>query len=581
MHDMIITNGLLVDGSGGEPVEADIAIDGGLVSAVGKHLDRGREEIDARGRIVAPGFVDIHTHYDGQATWDPVMAPSAWHGVTTVVMGNCGVGFAPVRPDRHEWLIGLMEGVEDIPGTALSEGIKWGWETFPEYLDAIAGMRRTIDVGCLVPHGALRAYVMGERGARDELPREGEIEQMSAMVEEALRAGALGFSTSRTVVHRSIDGVPVPGTTASKVELMGIGRAMGRVGHGVFELATDLHRDWDEFGWMADLSRETGLPVVFAMLQSVSRDLSWREQMVAMAAANARGAHIRAQFAPRGIGVLMGWQTTFNPFVYKPLWRELAALPWPERLERLCRPDVRAQLIGEVSEYPANDIIPAPLQHITTDGFTLQYEMGDRPSYEPEEGDSIAVRAAKAGVSEAEYAFDLLMRDEGRGFIYMPILNYADGNLDFVRELLMRDDTVVSLSDGGAHCGTICDAATPTFLLTHWARDRSRGTVPIERVIAKQCRDTALLYGLPDRGLLAPGYAADLNVIDFDALCLEQPYVAHDLPAGGRRLLQRAKGYVATIKSGEITFRDGEPTGAHPGVLVRGGARQSKLKIAA
>ncbi len=347
MHDLILRGGTLVDGTGGAPFVGDLAIDGKRITAVGKVSAPGRQEIDARGKIVAPGFVDIHTHYDGQATWDAEMAPSSWHGVTTVVMGNCGVGFAPAKPDKHDWLIGLMEGVEDIPGTALAEGLTWDWETFPQYLDALEKLPRTVDVGTHVPHGAVRAYVMGERGARNEEPTPSDIAQMAAIVEEGLRAGALGFSTSRTVLHKSVDRELVPGTTATKDELMGIGRAMGRVGHGVFELVSDLKRDWKEFEWMGELSRETGLPVTFAALQSIAKELSLPEQMVSMAAENAKGAHIVAQIALRGTGVVMAWRGTVHPFRTKPAWGEIAKKPWPEQLAALRDPAFRRRMIDE------------------------------------------------------------------------------------------------------------------------------------------------------------------------------------------------------------------------------------------
>lgn len=570
MHDLVIRGGTVVDGSGGTPFVADIAVDGGIITSIGRVTTGGREEIDATGHIVTPGFVDIHTHYDGQATWDDVMAPSAWHGVTTVVMGNCGVGFAPAAPDRHQWLIGLMEGVEDIPGTALAEGMRWDWESFPEYLDALERLPRTIDVGTHVPHGAVRAYVMGERGARNDVPTADEIAAMSAIVEDGLRAGALGFSTSRTVIHKSIDGELVPGTTATPEELIGIGRAMARVGHGVFEMASDLAPEWNEFGWMEDLSRETGLPVTFAMLQSPLKAMHWTDQMASTRAANDNGAKVVAQISLRGTGVLMNWRGTVHPFRFRPSWIAIEALPWPEQRARLADPAFRAQLLAETNLPPPHPDIAA-LYMIVTGGWMMQFPLGAVPDYEPMPEDSIAARAAATGISPDAIAYDLLMEDDGNGFIYLPLLNYADGNLDFLHELLMqRDDIVISLSDGGAHCGTICDAASPTFLLQHWVRDRARGTIPLELAIKRQCRDTATLYGLDDRGLLAPGYLADLNVIDLDALALERPYLAFDLPAGGRRLLQKARGYVATIKRGQVTFRGGEVTDARPGVVIRG-----------
>ena len=578
MHDLVIRRGTVVDGTGGKPFIADVAIDNGKISAVGSVSEKGREEIDATGKIVAPGFVDIHTHYDGQATWDDVMAPSSWHGVTTVVMGNCGVGFAPAKPDRHQWLIGLMEGVEDIPGTALAEGMKWNWETFPEYLNALEELPRTVDVATHVPHGAVRAYVMGERGARNEAPTETDIARMSQIVEEGLRAGALGFSTSRTILHRSIDGELVPGTTATKEELIGIGRAMGRVGYGVFEMASDLKREWNEFEWMGELSRETKMPVTFAMLQSIAKELPWQEQMSSMAAENEKGANIHAQIALRGTGVLMAWRGTVHPFLFRPAWAEIAGKPWGEQLKALRDPEFRKRMTTQEPVFPQAEL--NELRMVVSKGWFMQYAMNDDFNYEPTQSETIAGLAAAKGVTGDEYAYDLLMEADGTGFIYLPLLNYADGNLDFVKGLLGRDDAVISLSDGGAHCGTICDAASPTFLLQHWVRDRARGTIPIELAIKRQCRDTALLYGMQDRGLLVQGYLADINVIDMDKLKLGKPWLAFDLPAGGKRLLQKADGYVATIKSGQITFRNGDVQAPRPGKVIRGPQR-APLALAA
>ena len=568
MHDLVIRNGKIVDGSGNEPFIADVAIDGDRITAIGPDLPAGKEELNAEGKVVAPGFVDIHTHYDGQATWDQEMAPSSWHGVTTVVMGNCGVGFAPAKPDRHEWLIGLMEGVEDIPGTALSEGIRWDWESFPEYMDALENLPRTIDVGTHVPHGAVRAYVMGERGAANEEPTETDIAAMSAIVEEGLQAGALGFSTSRTILHKSVDGELVPGTTATKEELIGIGRAMGRTGFGVFEMASDLNPEWKEFEWMGDLSRETGLPVTFAALQSPLKQLPLEEQISSMREQNEQGANIVAQIALRGNGLLMGWQTTFHPFSFKPSWLAIAELPWEEQYAKLKDPDFKARVIAEDHEFPDSDI--RFLLEYATSAWEALYEMGPGFNYEPTAEESLRAGAARAGVSEQAFAYDLLMAQDGRGLIYFPVLNYADGNLDFLEDLQRSDDCVNSLSDGGAHCGTICDAATPTFMLEYWVRDRKKGTISLASAIKRQCRDTALLYGLEDRGLLQPGYLADLNIIDMDALELQHPWLAFDLPAGGKRLLQKAEGYVATIKSGQVTFRNGEMQGPLPGGVIRG-----------
>ena len=586
VHDLIIRGGTIVDGTGAPRFDGDVAITGGVITAVGSVTGDAEREIDARGKIVAPGFVDIHTHYDGQATWDQEMAPSSWHGVTTVIMGNCGVGFAPAKPDRHDWLISLMEGVEDIPGTALAEGITWEWETFPEYLDALEKLPRTVDIGTHVPHGAVRAYVLGDRERPGAEPTAADIEAMSAIVEDGVRAGALGFSTSRTVLHKSVDGELVPGTTATKEELVAIGRAMGRAGHGVFEMASDLNREWDEFEWMGRLSRETGLPVTFAALQSIAKDLSLDEQIETMRAENDNGANIVAQIALRGNGVVMAWRGTVNPFYYRPSWQAIAEEPWDAQKAKLLDPAFKARLLAEDNDYSQapQDIMPVII--VATQGWAMQFEMDPDFDYEPDASASIQARAEAAGVDPQEYAYDLMCREdpangECGGFIYLPILNYADGNLDFLVPLQHAGDTVNSLSDGGAHCGTICDAASPTFMLEHWVKGRRRGErLELEHAIQRQCRDTALLYGLEDRGVIAPGYLADLNVIDMDRLKLGRPWLAFDLPAGGRRLLQRAEGYVATIKSGVVTFEEGRWTGKAPGGLIRGPQRAELAEAA-
>ena len=568
MYDLKISGGLVVDGTGTPGRIMDIGVVGDRIVAMGELPEAAGQEIDATGRVVIPGFVDIHTHYDGQATWDQEMAPSSWHGVTTVVMGNCGVGFAPAAPDRQEWLVGLMEGVEDIPGSALTEGMTWDWESFPEYLDALEKLDRTVDVAAQVPHGAVRAYVMGDRGAANEAPTETEIARMSAIVEEGLKAGALGFSTSRTVLHKSVDGELVPGTTATEEELLGIGRALERAGHGVFEIASDLLPEWNEFDWMGDLSRETGAPVTFTALESPIKQLPFTGQLQAMRDQNARGANIVAQISMRGTGLILGWRATFHPFSQRPSWKAIADMPWAEQWARLQDPDFRRTLLAEKGEPIGSDL--QLIADLMESAFSMQYEMLPGFNYEPGAEQSIEQRAQATGVTPEEYVYDFMMRDGGTGMVYFPLLNYANGNLDFLEEALFSDDCVNSLSDGGAHCGTICDAAATTFMLQHWVRDRDGTRLPLEHAIKRQCHDTASLYGLEDRGRLAPGLLADLNVIDMEALSLNLPTVAFDLPAGGRRLLQTAEGYEVTIKSGRVTFRQGVKTGDYPGRVIRG-----------
>ncbi|MDP1631676.1 MAG: amidohydrolase family protein [Caulobacter sp.] len=567
MHDLVIRNGRVIDGAETPAFLADIAIDNGRITAVGKIAGAGRREIDAAGLIVTPGWVDIHTHYDGQVTWDPYLAPSSWHGVTTAVMGNCGVGFAPVKPDRHDWLIALMEGVEDIPGAALAEGITWGWETFPEYLDSLDGQPRVMDVATQVPHGAVRAYVMGERGARNEPANAEDIAEMSRIVGEGVAAGALGFSTSRTMLHLAKDGEPVPGTFAAEDELLGIGRAMSAVGHGVFEMASDMAPAEDEFQWMRKLSAETGVPVTYGLLQSPIKADGWRRLLELTEEARAEGAQITAQIACRPTGMVLGWQSTVHPFIGRESYRKIADLPFEARLTQLKDPEVRARIIAEPSR------AMGPLGMILTKGFDRMFrlEQPEGLDYEPAAGDSIAALARTSGESPDAIVYDMLMEKDGRGYIYLPLLNYAEFSFDHIHEMMNHPNTVLSLSDGGAHCGVICDASFPTYMLTHWARDRSRGPrLSLEKVVAMQTRDTARLYGLEDRGVLAPGMKADLNLIDYDRLAIEAPEMAFDLPAKGRRLIQRARGYVATIVSGVVTYENGTATGEMPGQLIRG-----------
>ncbi len=565
MHDLVIRNGKIVDGTGKPAHIGDVAIDNGKITSVGGKAGAGRREIDATGLLVTPGFVDIHTHYDGQVTWDPYLTPSSWHGVTTLVMGNCGVGFAPVAPGKEEFLIGLMEGVEDIPGTALAEGIKWNWESFPEYMNAVEKMKRAVDVGVQVPHGSVRAYVMGERGAHNEAATPDDIEKMAAVVRDGIRAGALGFTTSRTMLHRAKNKELVPGTFASEDELLGIGRALGQAGHGVFEMASDMVGPDATMEWMVKLSAETGLPITFAMAQTDRDPHSYRKMLDRVRELNANGAHLAPQISARPTGLLMGLESSLHPFITHPTYKTIAHLPIDERVAKMHDPEIRARIL---SEQPS---VKDRATHMMVTNFAKYFPLGNPPDYEPVRESSIAARAERLGKSAAELTYDMMLERDGRELLYMPLGNYAEYNHDALREMLLDPVTTLGLSDGGAHCGLICDASMPSYMLSHWVRGRSRGErLPVETAVRLQTSDTAKLYGLRDRGVLRPRMKADVNVIDLDALKLHAPQMVFDLPAGGRRLIQRAEGYKFTILSGEVTFQDGIPTEAMPGKLIRG-----------
>ena len=576
MYDLKISGGLLVDGTGEVPRPADVAVVDDKIVAVGPDLHgEAARTIDATGQIVTPGFVDVHTHYDGQATWDELLEPSSGHGVTTVVMGNCGVGFAPVRPGTEEWLIQLMEGVEDIPGAALSEGIAWGWESFGDYLDALDGRRWAIDIGTQVPHGAVRAYVMGERGARNEPADAEEVSRMSRIVADAVAAGALGVSTSRTLAHRAMDGEPVPGTFAAEDELFALGNGLRDGGGGVFELAPtgsageDIVAPRTEVDWMRRLSAEIGQPVSFALLQVPAAPDLWRELMDVSIRAADEGADLCPQVAGRPFGLLVGWQTS-HPFGLRPTYRSIGHLPIDERIERLRDPAVRAAILSE-SDGARRGGMQEGVGALVAKMLDQLYVLGSPPDYEPTPDRSVPAVAAAAGVDPQEAAYDAFCDEDGRALLMVPLFNYVDGNHDVIREQLTHPRAVIGLSDGGAHCGLICDASMPTTMLSHWSRDRSRGErLPLEWVVRKQTHDTAALFGLNDRGVVAPGKRADLNVIDHASVKLRTPRLVHDLPAGGRRLLQHADGYTATIVAGQQTRDGGKDTGARPGRLVRG-----------
>lgn len=585
MYDLKITGGTVVDGTGADRYRADVGVKDGRVVALRPCSgtdDAGlggeaAEVIDATGHIVAPGFVDIHTHYDGQVSWDSLVEPSSGHGVTTVVTGNCGVGFAPMRPGREEWLIKLMEGVEDIPGSALSEGISWGWESYPEYLDVIGRRRFAVDVGSQVAHGAVRAYAMGDRGARNEPAAADDIAAMSRIVQEAIEAGALGFSTSRTIAHRAMDGEPVPGTFAAEDELFGLGRAMAAGGRAVFELAPqgaageDLVAPKKELDWMQRLSAEIDRPVSFALTQVDADPKLWRAQLDISAAAHEAGSRLHPQVAARPFGMLLGFPG-HHAFTHRPTYRRLKTHCSREELaQRLAEPAVKAAILAE-DDLPIDpsvqfDAMFALVQH----SLHRLYALGNPPDYEPTPDRTVAAIAEQHGAEPLATLYDLMLEDGAGAMLMLPFFNYSDGNHDAIREMLTHPAGVLGLSDGGAHCGMICDASFPTFLLTHWARDRHRGAkLSLEYVVRKQSHDTATLFGLTDRGTIEVGKKADINVIDMDALTLHPARMAYDLPAGGQRLVQHATGYTATIVSGTVTRRHSVDTGARPGRLVRG-----------
>jgi N-acyl-D-amino-acid deacylase len=575
MHDLVIRGGTVVDGTGAPSVTADVAVTDGLITEVGRVDGPSRREIDADGLVVTPGFVDIHTHYDGQATWDPYLTPSCYHGVTTAVMGNCGVGFAPVRPGGQDELVALMEGVEDIPGTALSEGMTWGWESFAEYLDALGSRSFAIEVGTQVPHAALRSYVMGERALEDATSP--DIGAMSALLTRGLEAGALGFSTGRTEGHRDVHGRSVPGTHAALDELTALVDAVGAAGRRVVQVVpagvggvmagdADDAMD-DELTWILSLGERTGLPITFLTMQQGEHVDHWKPWFEQVHEANRRGAHIRPQVACRCFGVLMGLQSRLNPLRHRPTYQALAHLPLAERVRELRRPGVRAAVLADTPDHSG----PFAMDQIGRRAFDRLFPLGEALDYEPAPEQSIGAIAQRDGRDPWEVGYDAMLGSDGREFLLLPLLNYGNDSYDGLAEMMSDPTTVQGLGDGGAHVGLVCDASMTTYLASYWTRDRTRGDrIPLEVAIRRLTRDAASLYGLGDRGVIEPGRRADVNLIDHQALRLLPPEQVDDLPAGATRLVQRAEGYVSTLVAGTEVVAAGELTGELPGRLVRG-----------
>jgi N-acyl-D-amino-acid deacylase len=568
MHDTVIRGGTIVDGTGAAPFAGDVALDGGRIAQVGGKAGPGKREIDADGLLVTPGWVDVHTHYDGQATWDPVLAPSSWHGVTTILFGNCGVGFAPVRGEDHSALIGMMESIEEIPGIALADGLKWNWETFPEYLDALEQMPRAIDIAAQIPHHPLRVYVMGERAINRETATADDIAAMRDAARAGLQAGAFGFTTSRTNSHKTPTGDMVPGRYSEVDELLGIGSAFKGLGYGAFGVNSDFDDETEELKWMTRFGQETGRPVWFLLTDRPTDKVRWRRLMDGVHKAREAGAMVTAQVAGRPVGVMLGIDTALNPFSIRPSYQALLQLPVAERISRMQDPALRAQILAEAPSPALLNRLSQFRQHIVT-RWNRMFPMGDPPNYEPEEKDSIAAMAARSNRTPDEVAYDYLAGGADR-FLFFPIVGYNEDNLDIIHTMLTDDATILGLSDGGAHCSSIVDASVPSWMLIHWARDRSRGPkLPLELMVRRQTSETADFFGFHDRGRLAVGKKADVNVIDFADLRLHIPEVRYDLPMQGRRLVQRVDGYRNTFVSGVSTFENGVYTGATPGRLVR------------
>jgi N-acyl-D-amino-acid deacylase len=565
-YDLVLRGGTIIDGTGAPGFIGDVAVNGGRIVAVGNVPSMGREEIDATGKLVTPGFLDVHTHYDGQAMWDERLIPSSWHGVTTAVIGNCGVGFAPCKPHQHDLLIQLMEGVEDIPFPVLSEGLPWDWETFPEYLDRLAARRFDMDVVAYLPHAALRVYVMGERGANREQATAEDIAAMCALLEEALDAGAAGIATSRSMIHRSSDGRAIPTFEIHEAEFLALAGCLKRKGKGLFQIVEDLHLPGSGFGFLRRLAEAAQRPLTYSIGCGNEGVPIWPQLLQDMRAANMDGLTIKGQIMPRAIGMVLGAELTLNPFYTTATYARLAKLPLAERLAEMRKPDVRAQILSE-------PIAPDPalvLGRMVRD-FGHMFVLGDPPDYEQPADRSIAAQAAARGISPEALAYDILTQGESGGKLYLAMANYPDCSLDSVGTILSHPDVVLGLGDGGAHVGTICDASYSTFALMHWARDRVAGRMSVEDIVRRMTGATAELAGLSDRGRIAVGLRADINVIDHARLGLAAPEIRYDMPAGGRRMVQRASGYCATLVAGEVVYRHGEQTGSLPGRLVRVG----------
>ena len=562
-YDLVIRSGSVIDGTGQQPFTADVAIKNGKIAATGRVSGHGDREVNADGALVTPGFVDIHTHYDGQATWSNRMSPSSHHGVTSVVMGNCGVGFAPVRPSDHDLLIELMEGVEDIPGVALSEGLSWEWESFPDYLDYLSKRQFDMDICAQLPHAAMRVYVMGQRGADREPATTEDIIEMRRLTEEAIRAGALGFTSSRTLNHRSSKGEPTPTLQAEHDELVGMANALHTIGYGVMEMISDFEDLDTEFELLKSMVGSAGRPMSISLAQGIS-DHGWRKILNKIEHANDAGYKMRGQVAPRPIGILLGLTTTLSPFTTRPSFTEVAHLPLDERVLAMADPGRKARILAEPTGKGFGTMF-----RLMDEGRKI-WLMTDPPNYEPNPEDSLNAQAVARGLDPWSYIYDVLLQNNGRSLLYTPFANYAQNNLDCCRDMILHKDTVMGLGDGGAHVGTICDASFITSLITHWGRDRVRGEkIDLPTLIKCQSRDTARAVDLTDRGTLEPGMKADVNIIDFENLSVRLPEIVNDLPAGGARLQQRADGYLMTIVNGEPTYIEGEETDSLPGRLVR------------